>query len=399
MQKKRIKHLLGTKSAILCNSEEEWDQLIQLTSSPSPNYYNVSSNKLFDLFTAGTTWTCTSYSTIVRHKSRTIYQFSDFIDNFFIKGKWYKGNTNSYMKFDYYSNGKYYISGRVICGDYTEQKKDYWSNLDYINTAIKYGEVDISEIEEYLPSNHPDIIKKKWYIKVDENNRKDIKSFFDTKGGHYFLYTPGFYYWFDEYNKCKANDRKTAIPASYTEVNTKDFYKHILKKDKEPVKAPNEFKKDDYIVLLKYFSPAFLKNFIYKQRKDYPYFRPYLDTEGSSTNGRKDIIRKNNSNWRFATTNEINLYNFKHKPCETNSLTLNNGIFNELKVEGQLAIIETDCLSLTSNTLTIPKLKKPKRQLLDIQLNTEFQKLDLKLKKNPVKQVKQFQITKLKIKI
>jgi len=83
----------------------------------------------------------------------------------------------------------------------------------------------------------------------------------------------------------------------------------------------NEFKKGDYIVLLDTptTDTSFPKNHIFKQIKNYHYLLSELDINGSKTNGwglvnfsKKDY--RTNYNWRYATPEEIDMYNFNNKP-------------------------------------------------------------------------------------
>lgn len=86
------------------------------------------------------------------------------------------------------------------------------------------------------------------------------------------------------------------------------------------------FKKDDYIVLLKYddvktTSKNFLINHCYKQRQDYSYLSPYLDSRGSCFNGWSLYdFEKNRHLWRYATKQESAEYERLGKPYDVSTL-------------------------------------------------------------------------------
>lgn len=81
----------------------------------------------------------------------------------------------------------------------------------------------------------------------------------------------------------------------------------------------NEFKKDDYIVILKEHSTAYLENYIYQQRQDYIWLRTKLDSLGSTANGHSLILRSEEGiSWRKATTEEILKYTAVGFPVSVN---------------------------------------------------------------------------------
>lgn len=89
----------------------------------------------------------------------------------------------------------------------------------------------------------------------------------------------------------------------------------------------NEFKKGDYIVLLDTLTTdtSFPKNHIFKQRQNHHYLLSELDISGSKANGwclvnfsKKDC--STNYNWRYATPEEIDMYNFSNKPFDVTTL-------------------------------------------------------------------------------
>ncbi len=80
----------------------------------------------------------------------------------------------------------------------------------------------------------------------------------------------------------------------------------------------SNFKKDDYIVMLFDIncSEQFSVNFIYKQREEHYYLRPYLDSRGSTNNGVYTIEISKPKTWRYATPQEIEHYNKIGKPFD-----------------------------------------------------------------------------------
>jgi hypothetical protein len=82
------------------------------------------------------------------------------------------------------------------------------------------------------------------------------------------------------------------------------------------------FKKDSYIVTLNSNGViGFPSNYCFKQREDFYYIRPYLDTVGSNTNGWEDIKVDNPSTYRYATLEEIAEYNRLGKPYDVTTLS------------------------------------------------------------------------------
>lgn len=77
----------------------------------------------------------------------------------FIIGKWYKGEGgNYYIKFKSLEsltlNNRIYYSERIYDEEY-QKINDYWANDDFERYALS-NPVDLSEIQQYLPPDHPD---------------------------------------------------------------------------------------------------------------------------------------------------------------------------------------------------------------------------------------------------
>ena len=66
-----IKDLIGTKSAVQCETKDDWDKLSQLTGNEEINYFNNSSSaKCFDLMNVGTFWVVLLFR---RNRKKWIY--------------------------------------------------------------------------------------------------------------------------------------------------------------------------------------------------------------------------------------------------------------------------------------------------------------------------------------
>ncbi len=156
----------------------------------------------------------------------------------FEKGKWYKDNKGNYIKYDYF------IKNDHFCSEWIDiKKRKHYENGG--GTSANLPEIDIQEIQQFLPDGHPDKITKK------------------------------------------------------------------------------EFKKDDYIVLLKgEASKSFPLNYCYKQKEDYKYLTFYLDNKGSSTNGwtLHPFDKSKDNDWRYATPEEIAEYDRLGKPFDVSTL-------------------------------------------------------------------------------
>ncbi|KKK90412.1 hypothetical protein LCGC14_2723260, partial [marine sediment metagenome] len=119
--------------------------------------------------------------------------------------------------------------------------------------------------------------------------------------------------------------------ATIKEIKAYDYNEGPVKEDtivtepqieeKEPDTRTTKFLKDEYIVLTKSDcdSGSGIKlNYVFKQREDYRYIRPYLDTKGNSGNGHvhhpTDKSRYND--WRYATKAEGIIYERLGKPFD-----------------------------------------------------------------------------------
>lgn len=91
------------------------------------------------------------------------------------------------------------------------------------------------------------------------------------------------------------------------------------------------FQKDDYIVVLELknigeFTQCAKNDYIFKQKNDAQYIIPYIDLSGSDTNANDTLLYNKTANlldWRYATQEEIALYELNGKPCSITELLKN----------------------------------------------------------------------------
>lgn len=61
---KNIKDYFGTKTAIKCENEQQWDNICELSKANSKGYFEVAKNGLFDLRYVGNYWSVSNENTI-----------------------------------------------------------------------------------------------------------------------------------------------------------------------------------------------------------------------------------------------------------------------------------------------------------------------------------------------
>lgn len=106
------------------------------------------------------------------------------------------------------------------------------------------------------------------------------------------------------------------------------------------------FKKDDYIVLLKYKdardsgSSSYILNHCYKQRENKDYLLTYLDSKGSTSNGWTWFPFNEPDNWRYATREEAAEYERLGKPYDITTLICETDKISCILSEGDEVVFE-----------------------------------------------------------
>ena len=252
------------------------------------------------------------------------YKVPSIYDNFYIKYKETKetiGNTNR--------KGKYYTE--VI------DKGEYTKKYDWICNGHKIEPLkNLSEIQQYLPKDHPDKtpVIDSWCIQVTNVNREIVKKWYDFENKSYSI---GAHYGINKKGKKDCESPNISYKNTFDKLlTTEEFYNKI---GHLPIKTETiMFKKDDYIVLLKGGTNLNLDKYGYKSNVCYKlkqnYFVTYEDSKGNKYNGWDNCVKPDdplgqNKNvdglgtgvaWRYATKEEIAEYNRINKPFDVTTL-------------------------------------------------------------------------------
>ena len=259
--KKNINDYKGTKTAIEVNSIEEFDRIKELLghNQKGSNCFTERTNYIScfnDGYDNKEWWI---------NKGFTLYKASDFLEEVpkFEEGKWYKVN-DKYTKFlileneslifgsEHIYNNKHYIS---------ELKTGTWISKLSDNPVLL---TDLSEIQQYLPLNHPDLIPKENLHFYDDSGLlikkkliKQIEEGLDLTDR-----------WIKCIKKCDWNDinigehvqiKGKGIVANVEWKNKDDYYLN-LKRVEETKEfelmpegfSPYEFKIGDYLYVIDY---------------------------------------------------------------------------------------------------------------------------------------------------
>ena len=253
----------------------------------------------------------------------------------FIPGKWYKF-LNGSLKFGKYE--KIHNSGNRIkfsevitsTGIYDNKSThvDFTSNIEPLE--------DLSEIQKYLPNEHPDKVTKqkfeigkwyKWYQKNHGNyhygkvNSIDINT--DTLVMSPWIMQCTDYTYSGTFDLSKAEQIQ--------EISIEQIQEFLPNSHPDKITS-DVFKKGEYIVLigdgqstagarLIQDSNQFIKNHCYKVRESCKHLRVELDSAGNTTNGWACIPYNpnkyhKNRNWRYASQEEIDEYERRGKPYD-----------------------------------------------------------------------------------
>lgn len=177
------------------------------------------------------------------------------VETKFEKGKWYHstdwGRPNDYIKFsEFESPNTFYFTEKIHGGEY-KVLEDYWNCPE---NTIK--EVPLSEIQQYLPTGHPDkfttpiakeefVLPEKWCVKVTDENREIIHTW-KINNTSFSSFTKAGNYVFKE-----GTWENTIL--DHIEITFDQFKKYVLKDGiKEEVKKDKNsditWKIGDYIV-------------------------------------------------------------------------------------------------------------------------------------------------------
>jgi len=96
------------------------------------------------------------------------------------------------------------------------------------------------------------------------------------------------------------------------------------------------FKKGEYIVVIVSAGSPFEKGYCFKQRETFEYLRVEKDTAGHE-NGRQSIGAKSNHNWKYATTDEIAMYDRYDKPFDVTEMP-DFGVISKFKKGAYIVI-------------------------------------------------------------
>ena len=259
----------------------------------------------------------------------------------FISGKWYnfttmEGKYNLYVKASYVTDKNLFFMNRESISD------GYFGEATCIELKLIENPrlvEDLSEIQKYLPNEHPDKITKqefevgkwyKWYQKDHENYHYGKVEGVDVKRNTFNM-SP----WVISCNE--YNDRGSfnlSKAEQIQEISVEEIQEFLPENHPDKITS-NKFKKGEYIVLIDngqstggttlVQSDQFIKNHCYKVRENKVFLRPELDSNGSTTNGWKCIPYNPNKfhktrNWRYATQKEIDEYERRGKPYDVTEL-------------------------------------------------------------------------------
>lgn len=166
----------------------------------------------------------------------------------FEKGKWYTNSDwedNSFTKFSYQLNDQFYFTECINNNTYIE-KDDWW----IIGRKYRFKLVDLSEIQQYLPPNHPDkefILPKNWYVIVTKENQDKVSEWrFENKTyrvdiGKLCGYSTG----------TQGMEGKGHNPANEPKGDSYDFGKEITFEQFKKYVLKEESSNDDYSYLIK----------------------------------------------------------------------------------------------------------------------------------------------------
>ena len=268
-------------------------------------------------------------------------------------GKWYKF-LNGSLKFGKYEKihnpGNRIKFSEVITSTGIYDNKSTYTDLTSNIEPLE----DLSEIQKYLPNEHPDKVKNfkpevgKWYSFNWDYSGKDhiVIAKIKKVEEDYFAVSWRSYSWLDKsYSDSDAYRFKDV--SNIKELSIKEIQPYL------PIGHPDKitsskFKKGEYIVLISdgqstsgttlVQSDQFIKNNCYKVRENNRFLRPELDSCGIIDNGWECILYNPNKfhktrNWRYATQEEIDEYERRGKPYDVTELQKKELSMKEIQEE------------------------------------------------------------------
>jgi hypothetical protein len=185
------------------------------------------------------------------------------------------------------------------------------------------SEADLSEIQQYLPANHPDLIKPK---EVVPEYVECIKG-----GGTITI---------GKILKVKEWTSHSYFKSECGLEPFKDLFKPSTKEAYDAQFKPKEeimFKKDDYIVFTSGSyadDESFPINYVFKQGEDDYYLKVNIDAKGQKNgwrafrnfNKKYNKVENSECDWRYATPEEIAEYDRLGKPYDVTTLSKSKSI-------------------------------------------------------------------------
>lgn len=276
------------------------------------------------------------------NQKNTEFKYSDIFpeesfkqEQQFIVGKWYKDEENKFyakcLKFEY---------NRMFCNNHI-LTPTYYNITNYtFQTGYKWELLtNLQEIQSFLPKGHEDLINtapKEESFAILLNSQEELDEcikWAENKGyiehcDSNSTFSPGRHFvirddedgkplkWYSVRDPMHVKNRKTLSDIG-------------IIMNKEEIM----FKKDDYIIPFKHSGGGIYDNYCFKQREACNHLRPYIDCYNSSNNGHYGIKINNNSNWRYATKEEIAEYNRIGKPFNVNTLNSKEQPLSPIKEE------------------------------------------------------------------
>lgn len=252
----------------------------------------------------------------------------------FEAGKWYT-YSNAYIKIKSNIIKKDRVNGEVIEEDeYLEDS--YWSNEQFIKNAVLL--TDLSEIQEFLPDGHIDkiITKKDELIPKTiyyhgEDDMKWLSRYRNSSSNTVYVINSmcfsGSFYKEQVWGSLEGFKKNLRL-ATPDEIEWFELCEKAGRYVDKPIKKEvmekqTEFKKGDYIVVLKDNSLSNnWQNFIFKQLKYYHNICPEILINGNENiDGQYTYAHFDMKDfWRYATSEEIAKYDRIGKPYDVTTL-------------------------------------------------------------------------------